>query len=235
MNNHVLSVHNLCKNFGKGVALTRVLNNVSLTISQGEMVGIIGPSGSGKSTLLSILGLLDEQTSGTFELCGKSVDKLSNYQKSIFRNQHIGWIFQNFNLVGDMTVKENIAMPLEFNNTISKEKHYELTLDASAKVGLTDKLNSYPHELSGGQQQRVAIARALVASPDVLLCDEPTGNLDSENADLIMEVFQDLHKNGATILIITHSSQVASKCQNVYNITDGVLSKKSVEVLRNAV
>ena len=209
MNKVVIKIQNLFKSFGKKSNKQLVLNDINLEIYENEMVGIVGPSGSGKSTLLSILGLLDEASEGRYDLSDNNVNKLSNYQKCMLRNQNIGWIFQNFNLIGDMTVQENIELPLRFNKSLAKADYEQRSLAVLKKVGLSDKRHNYPNELSGGQQQRVAIARALVTEPDILLCDEPTGNLDSKNSELIMQLFQSLHQDGATILLITHSENVA--------------------------
>ena len=218
MNKPIIATKKLSKLFGHGNNQQKVLNDVSFSIFSGEMVAIVGPSGSGKSTLLSIVGLLDQQTSGEYQLCGQEINSLSTYQKSVLRNKHIGWIFQNFNLIGDMTVAENIILPLTFDKSLKKSQYHKKVTNVLAKVGLLEKINCYPSELSGGQQQRVAIARALISDPEILLCDEPTGNLDSENAQLIMQLFHDFHRENCTILLITHSAEISEQCQKIYSI-----------------
>ena len=224
-----MQANNLCKSFKTGKKEYKILRDINLSIMSGEMCSIVGPSGSGKSTLLSILGLLDDATQGDFKICNAPVKDLSRNQKTILRNKNIGWIFQNFNLIGDMTIAENIALPLTFNPDIKKSDYASLVEQVTHKVGLIEKLNNYPSELSGGQQQRVAIARAIISEPDILLCDEPTGNLDSKNADLIMELFHQLHSDGCTILLITHSESIADQCQKKYCIVDGRLTLSQSE------
>jgi putative ABC transport system ATP-binding protein len=235
MSKPIIATDKLCKVFGRGNSKQQVLNNVNFSIFPGEMVAIVGPSGSGKSTLLSILGLLDEQTSGDYQLCGQAIDTLSTFQKSVLRNKHIGWIFQNFNLVGDMTVAENIVLPLTFDKTLKKSQYSEKVSNVLKKVGLLEKSGSFPSELSGGQQQRVAIARALITEPEILLCDEPTGNLDSENAELVMQLFHEFHQENCTILLITHSAEISEQCQKIYRINDGKLVLTPATGLQNVV
>ncbi|WP_448546742.1 ABC transporter ATP-binding protein [Thalassotalea fusca] len=219
----IIQTDNLEKSFYAKTNRSPVLKKLNLSIFEGEMTAIMGPSGSGKSTLLSILGLLDADYEGSLKFCNTDVSTLDNRQKSILRNKNIGWVFQNFNLIGDMTVLENVCLPLRFNKAIKKSAYQSLALEQLDKLGLEDKANSFPEELSGGQQQRVAIARALVTSPDIILCDEPTGNLDSKNESGIMDLLQGIHKQGRTILIITHSDKVAERCERVVSISDGVL------------
>ncbi|MBA6254601.1 MULTISPECIES: ABC transporter ATP-binding protein [unclassified Colwellia] len=235
MSKPIIATDKLCKVFGRGNSKQQVLKNVDFSIFPGEMVAIVGPSGSGKSTLLSILGLLDEQTSGDYQLCGQAIDTLSTFQKSVLRNKHIGWIFQNFNLVGDMTVAENIVLPLTFDKTLKKSQYSEKVSNVLKKVGLLEKAGSFPSELSGGQQQRVAIARALITEPEILLCDEPTGNLDSENAELVMQLFHEFHQENCTILLITHSAEISEQCQKIYRINDGKLVLTPATGLKNVV
>ena len=235
MSKPIIATDKLCKVFGCGNSKQQVLKNVDFSIFPGEMVAIVGPSGSGKSTLLSILGLLDEQTSGDYQLCGQAIDTLSTFQKSVLRNKHIGWIFQNFNLVGDMTVAENIVLPLTFDKTLKKSQYSEKVSNVLKKVGLLEKAGSFPSELSGGQQQRVAIARALITEPEILLCDEPTGNLDSENAELVMQLFHEFHQENCTILLITHSAEISEQCQKIYRINDGKLVLTPATGLKNVV
>jgi putative ABC transport system ATP-binding protein len=235
MSKPIIATDKLCKVFGRGNSQQQVLDHVNFSIFPGEMVAIVGPSGSGKSTLLSILGLLDEQTSGEYQLCGQAIDTLSSFQKSTLRNKHIGWVFQNFNLVGDMTVAENIVLPLTFDKSIKKSQYSDRVSNVLKKIDLLDKIDSFPSELSGGQQQRVAIARALITKPEILLCDEPTGNLDSENAQRVMQLFHNFHQENCTILLITHSPEISEQCQKIYSINDGKLALTTKVSLKNVV
>ena len=235
MTNTVISLTGLNKSFQHHSGDNSVLKQISLQIKTGEMIAILGTSGSGKSTLLSILGLLDVADTGSYQLCNQDVSALSAYQLSQLRNQHIGWVFQNFNLIADMTVAENLAVPLRFNPAIKATQYSERINDVLAKVGLSDRASFYPDQLSGGQQQRVAIARALICQPDILLCDEPTGNLDSNNAAKIMTLLGNLHKEGKTVLIITHDNTVAACCQKAYKMHDGELSPLEDEEYRRVV
>lgn len=219
--NYLIETRNLTKYFGKKSNLLCALDNINLIVKAGEFVAIQGPSGCGKSTLLSILGLLDVSTGGEYLLCGHHVEKLTKYQHAILRNKHIGWIFQSFNLIGDMTVQENISLPLRYNDSIPKSDHMKLIGNAIEKVGLSDKATAYPGQLSGGQQQRVAIARAIVATPDIIIADEPTGNLDTKNTEVIFDLLKDLNVSGTTILMVTHDPELANKCKRVINMKDG--------------
>lgn len=200
-----------------------ILKNISLDITDGETLAITGPSGSGKSTLLSILGLLDTATQGEYLLREQEINSLSRRQKSIIRNRHIGWIFQNFSLIGDMTALENVALPLRFNHEIAKSTYREKAEEALLKVGLADKKNSRPCELSGGQQQRVAIARALVNQPGLILADEPTGNLDSSTGQEIIKLLLSFASLGTTVIIVTHDQSIATRCQRIIRLIDGVI------------
>lgn len=235
MSESVIKLVGLNKSFIHRAGNNHVLKQINLQINAGEMVAILGQSGSGKSTLLSILGLLDIADSGSYYLCNQDVKSLSAYQLSQLRNQHVGWVFQNFNLIADMTVSENLTVPLRFNDSIKPSEYDRRVADVLAKVGLSDRCSFYPDELSGGQQQRVAIARALICQPDILLCDEPTGNLDSTNSNKIMDLLCSLHKEGRTVLIITHDSTVAACCQKAYNMVDGTLQLLSAQEFKHAV
>lgn len=223
MSDVLIHLANISKQFSHKAGSIQVLNNIDLLINRGECVAIVGPSGSGKSTLLSLIGLLDNATTGFYTLCGTEVNQLSHYQLSVLRNRNIGWVFQNFNLVAELTVLQNVALPLRYNNTISKTQHHLMAMKQLGLVGLADKADSYPDQLSGGQQQRVAIARALVADPNVLLCDEPTGNLDSDNAKQITNLLFNLNKRGTTVLIVTHDQTLAQLCERIIHISDGVV------------
>lgn len=235
MNNNVITLSGLNKSFKHQSGDNPVLKQINLQIKTGEMIAILGASGSGKSTLLSILGLLDIADTGNYKLCNQDVSALSAYQLSQLRNQHIGWIFQNFNLIADMTVAENLAVPLRYNTAVNSAQYAERINNVLTLVELADRSSFYPDELSGGQQQRVAIARALICEPDILLCDEPTGNLDSSNAAKIMSLLGDLHKKGKTILIITHDNTVAECCEKAYKMHDGELSPLEDEEYKRAV
>jgi len=221
----LISLSNLSKSFVSRAGSVDVLKEVDLDIARGECVALVGQSGSGKSTLLSIIGLLDSATSGTYTLCGSAVSALSHYQLSILRNRNIGWIFQNFNLVSELSVLKNIELPMRYNSDIKKADYETIAMKQLTLVGLQDKAHSYPDQLSGGQQQRVAIARALVGEPDMLLCDEPTGNLDSKNSEQITDLLLELNKRGTTVLIVTHDNELAKKCERIIQISDGEINQ----------
>lgn len=199
------------------------LSKVNLKINEGEMTAIVGPSGSGKSTLLSIIGLLDSPSNGQYTLKDTNVATLTAHQIRELRNHQIGWIFQNFNLIGSMTCLENVAAPLRYNKRISRSEYKKRALEGLEQMGLADKANQFPYQLSGGQQQRIAIARALINQPALIVADEPTGNLDSETSELIMQRLHTLHQAGTTLLIVTHNPDIASQCNRTVTITDGEL------------
>lgn len=219
----LIKLENVSKRFSSKAGQLDVLKNVNLDIAKGDCVAIVGQSGSGKSTLLSIIGLLDSASEGEYLLSDTSVTSLSNYQLSTLRNRNIGWIFQNFNLVAELSVLHNVILPLKYNKSVKKADRVKLAMAQLALVGLADKAAFYPDQLSGGQQQRVAIARALISNPDVLLCDEPTGNLDSAMSDQIMDLLMKLHHLGTTLLVVTHDSGVAQRCQRTIRIRDGAV------------
>ena len=187
---------------------THALKEITLHIHKGEYVSIEGPSGSGKSTLLSILGLLDGCSSGQYRLNGQDVSGLPARRRASVRNSQIGFVFQSFNLIGDMTVQENVELPLMYRSLSSRERRQRVT-DALERVGMSHRLKHYPAQLSGGQQQRVAVARAVVGQPAILLADEPTGNLDSKNGDAVMELLGELHRQGSTLCVVTHDRRYA--------------------------
>jgi putative ABC transport system ATP-binding protein len=201
----------------------QALKNINLSIQKGEFVAIVGPSGSGKSTLMNILGLLDSPSSGSYDLDGKDVSRLSENTLAQIRNKKIGFVFQNFNLLNRTSALQNVELPLVYAG-VSRGERLRRAKKALEEVGLAEKLNSRPNQLSGGQQQRVAIARALVTDPEIILADEPTGNLDTKTGDEIMRIFYDLHKQGKTIILITHSPEVAKQAKRVVTIKDGELS-----------
>ncbi len=199
---------------------THALSGVKFEIRHGDYVSISGPSGCGKSTLLAILGLLDSPTSGSYILRGEPVAQLNHAQRARVRNREIGFIFQSFNLIGDLTVWENIELPLTYRGLTSEERR-ERVDEALAKVGMTARAKHYPAQLSGGQQQRVAVARALGGRPSILLADEPTGNLDSKNGDAVMALLRELHAEGATICLVTHDPRHARDAQRSIHLFDG--------------
>ncbi|REL28604.1 ABC transporter ATP-binding protein [Thalassotalea euphylliae] len=221
MDKPLIKVSQLCKSFYHGDTVLPAINNVSFEVYKGDYVAILGRSGSGKSTLLSVLGLLDTPSSGTYELSGHDITQLSFYQQSILRNKHLGWVFQNFNLINDMNVVENITLPLKYNPDIKPAQYRALALASLKKVNLTDKAEQYPSQLSGGQQQRVAIARAIVSNPDLILADEPTGNLDTESGQLIIELLNDINNSGTTVLMVTHDQDIAAACKQSITIENG--------------
>lgn len=202
---------------------TYALSQINLQISAGEFVSIAGPSGCGKSTLLSILGLLDDCSEGDFLLKGHSVNALSATEKAKVRNKEMGFVFQSFNLISDLTVEENVALPLTYRNEFSAQEIKEKVSDALSKVNMANRTSHYPSQLSGGQQQRVAVARAIVGSPSIIFADEPTGNLDSKNAQAVMDLFKSLHEQGATICMVTHDQANAHLAQRIIELFDGKL------------
>lgn len=199
---------------------THALAGIHLDIMPGEYVSIAGPSGCGKSTLLSILGLLDTPTDGTYILNGKSVDNLSLSERARIRNREVGFIFQAFNLIGDLTVYENVELPLTYRGTPSAERKKRVQ-DALERVGMAHRMKHYPAQLSGGQQQRVAVARAVVGDPSILLADEPTGNLDSSNGEAVMGLMKELHSAGSTICMVTHDPRYAQHAERGIHLFDG--------------
>ena len=216
----LVEVRDLCKIYNPGENEVRALDHVNLKISRGEFVAIIGHSGSGKSTLMNMLGCLDVPTSGSYYLNGKDVSHLTDDELSDIRNLEIGFIFQGFNLIPNLTARENVELPLIYRGVGRKERE-ALALDALETVGLSHRIDHKPNEMSGGQQQRVAIARAIAARPPVILADEPTGNLDSHSTQDIMSVLKDLHKSGRTVILITHDNDIAAQVKRVIRIKDG--------------
>lgn len=223
----MINTSSLSKVFRTEEIETKALNEVSITINQGDFVSIMGASGSGKSTLLNIVGLLDSATSGSYQLLNQEMTDLKEQQKSKFRKENIGFVFQNFNLIDELSVYDNIELPLIYNNVSTSERKLKVEKIAE-RLGISHRLKHYPQQLSGGQQQRVAVARALINDPKIILADEPTGNLDSKNGNEVMELLTDLHAQGATILMVTHSEYDASFSQRTILMKDGaVLSEKN--------
>lgn len=200
---------------------THALANINLEIRQGEYLSISGPSGCGKSTLLSVLGLLDTSTSGRYHLAGNDVSQLSRNERSKIRNNQIGFIFQAFNLISDLTVAENIELPLSYRKDINKQQRNSMVRDSLEKVSMLHRANHFPSQLSGGQQQRVAVARAISGNPSIIFADEPTGNLDSKNAQIVMAMLDQLHSDGATICMVTHDPRSAARAQRMIEVFDG--------------
>ncbi len=214
----------MSKVYNPGENEVRALNNISLSIGEKEFVAIIGQSGSGKSTLMNMLGCLDVPTSGTYTLKGRDVAELMDDELSEIRNKEIGFIFQGFNLIPSLTALENVELPLIYRG-VSKSKRVQLAKEALTKVGLENRMTHKPSEMSGGQQQRVAIARAIAQAPPIILADEPTGNLDSHSSVEIMEILKKLHRDGRTVIIITHDPVIASKAERIIHIMDGKIYK----------
>jgi putative ABC transport system ATP-binding protein len=216
----VIRMRNLSKVFITEEIETHALDGVDVDIRRGEFVSIAGPSGCGKSTLLSVMGLLDSATDGSYKLKGTEVSELSVKQRSLLRNREIGFIFQSFNLIGDLTVWENIELPLTYRGMPATTRR-ERVAQALERVGMAHRMKHYSSQLSGGQQQRVAVARALAGSPAILLADEPTGNLDSKNGIAVMELLRELHNEGATICMVTHDPRFASFADRTLHLFDG--------------
>ena len=218
----ILKLTDICKDYIQGKEPVRVLKNINLTVERGDYLAIMGPSGSGKSTLMNLIGCLDVPTSGSYELMGKNLTDMTDKELAAIRNKHIGFVFQNFNLLPKMDATDNVALPLLYANVPLKERRARAE-EALKAVGLEDRIHFLPNQLSGGQCQRVAIARAMVGKPDILLADEPTGALDSKSGTQIMEIFRKLSDEGMTILMITHELRIAQCAKKIYHILDGVL------------
>ena len=217
----VINVVDLTKVYLTDEVETHALTGVTLRVEVGEYVAIMGPSGCGKTTLMSILGLLDVPTSGTYELAGTPVANLDARQRAHFRNRNIGFVFQSFNLIGDLTVYENVELPLIYRGGLSRAARRDRVSAALESIGMVHRMRHYPTQLSGGQQQRVAIARALVGDPAILLADEPTGNLDSANGEKVMELLAELNSRGATLVMVTHDARYAAHARRLVRLFDG--------------
>ena len=224
----VIKLRDLTKVFATDEVETHALSNVTLDIARGEYVSIGGPSGCGKSTLLSILGLLDSPTRGAYELNNRPVAELPASERARVRNREIGFIFQSFNLIGDLTVFENVELPLTYRGMRPAERRQRVT-DALERVGMAHRAKHLPSQLSGGQQQRVAVARAVAGEPVILLADEPTGNLDSKSGEAVMELLRELHQAGATICMVTHDPRYARHAQRNIHLFDGRIVDEPME------
>ena len=220
----LIEVKDLYKIYNPGENEVRALDGVSLTIDRGEFVAIIGHSGSGKSTFMNMLGLLDVPTSGEYKLDGHNTSKLSDDEMSEIRNKEIGFIFQGFNLISSLTAQENVELPLAYRGMPKAQRHV-LSEDALKRVGLEKGMNHLPKQMSGGQQQRVAIARAVAAKPPIILADEPTGNLDSHSGAEVMRILHELHREGRTVILITHDNEIAANAHRVIRIQDGQVTE----------
>ncbi|MFD0762062.1 ABC transporter ATP-binding protein [Lutibacter aestuarii] len=233
----MIKIENLSKIFRTEEVETKALNDISFQIKQGDFVSVMGPSGSGKSTLLNIVGLLDSVSNGSYQLFGKEMVGLKEKDRAKVRKQNIGFVFQNFNLIDELSVFANIELPLIYNNVSSSERKKRV-IKIAERLNISHRLKHFPQQLSGGQQQRVAVARALINDPKIILADEPTGNLDSKNGNEVMELLTDLHANGATILMVTHSNYDASFSQKTILMKDGMilsekLNQRNVDILVN--
>jgi putative ABC transport system ATP-binding protein len=233
----MITIKNLNRIFSTDQVQTKALNDINLTITQGEFISIMGPSGCGKSTLLNIIGLLDDINGGSYKLLDHEIAGMKENQRSKIRKENIGFIFQNFNLIDELNVFDNIELPLIYNKVPSSERKQRVK-DMAEKLNIVHRLQHYPQQLSGGQQQRVAVARALINNPKIILADEPTGNLDSTNGNEVMELLTSLHAQGATILMVTHSAADASFSQKIISMKDGEilaekLNQKTINVFQS--
>jgi len=222
-NSVMIEIRNMSKIYRIGDVEVKALNNISLNIRQHEFVSIVGPSGSGKSTLMNMIGCLDVSTSGEYRLDGMEVSGLTDDQLAFIRNHKIGFVFQGFNLIQKLNALENVELPLIYQGMPTRDR-YERSVEALKLVGLEDRAHHRPAELSGGQQQRVAIARALVGNPQIILADEPTGNLDSKSGRDIMNMLKELHLKGSTIVLITHDNDIAMMAERIVHIQDGQIN-----------
>jgi putative ABC transport system ATP-binding protein len=226
----LIEIEGLTKVFYTDEIETHALSGIHLRIDRGEYVAMSGPSGCGKSTLLSIIGLLDTPTGGKYMLNGHEVENLDFSQRSRIRNQEIGFIFQSFNLIGDLTVYENVELPLTYRSGMTAAERKRRVQESLERVAMAHRMRHYPSQLSGGQQQRVAVARALAGSPSILLADEPTGNLDSKNGEAVMDLLRNLHREGATICMVTHDPRFAAHADRQVHLFDGkVVSEEELQ------
>jgi putative ABC transport system ATP-binding protein len=235
MDGVLIKLENIKKIFHTEEVETHALSNVSLNINKGEFVSISGPSGCGKSTLLTLLGLLDTASEGTYVLAGHDVSAIPKGERARIRNKEIGFVFQSFNLISDLDVEENVELPLTYRAELNKSQRKQMVKDALEKVDMSHRAKHFPSQLSGGQQQRVAVARAIAGNPSVLLADEPTGNLDTKNAETVMQLLEKLHMEGATICMVTHDPRSASRADRRIDLLDGrIVSDKTVATRKPA-
>ncbi len=220
----LLELSNIGKSYFTDEIETRAVSSINLKVSDGEYVALTGPSGCGKSTLLSILGLLDLPTSGSYRLGERDVSSLNRAQRAKVRNMHVGFVFQSFNLISDLSVEENVMLPLTYRKGMTKQEASRKTAWVLDKVEMSHRAKHFPFQLSGGQQQRVAVSRALVNDPSIILADEPTGNLDTKNAEKVMELLDQLHKDGSTIVMVTHDPALANHATRRLEMLDGLIN-----------
>ncbi len=218
----VIKIRNITRDFPLGNEIVKVLKGIDLDIERGEYVALMGPSGSGKSTLMNLLGCLDTPTSGSYELNGSDVSNMTDDELAEIRNKEIGFVFQTFNLLPRTTALENVALPMIYAGA-SKSERTERAKQVLADVGLADRMDHKPNQLSGGQRQRVAVGRALVNRPSIILADEPTGNLDSKTSEEIMNLFNDIHKAGNTVIVVTHEEEIAKLAHRIIRLRDGIV------------
>lgn len=228
----LVEINNICKIYNPGENEVRALDHVSVSIDEGEFVAIIGQSGSGKSTLMNMLGCLDVPTSGEYRLHGQNVSELTDNELSDIRNREIGFIFQGFNLIANLTALENVELPLIYRG-VPRGERVRLARTALEKVGLGKRMEHKPAEMSGGQQQRVAIARAIAQAPPIILADEPTGNLDSRSTEEIMAILQELYEEGRTVILITHNNEIADRAKRIIQIKDGKIESDTRTATEN--
>ena len=224
----IVELNGIAKVFVTDEVETHALSNIDLTIKNGEFVSIAGPSGCGKSTLLSILGLLHTSTRGSYKLAGENVEKLTARVRARTRNEYLGYVFQSFNLIGSLTAAQNVELPLLYRGLKRGERRNQ-ALSALEQVGMGHRTRHYPTQLSGGQQQRVAVARAIVGQPEIVLADEPTGNLDSNNGEVVMNLLSDLHSKGTTICMVTHDPRYFKFSERTIHLFDGKIVKENTD------
>lgn len=229
----VIKIRNITRDFPLGNEIVKVLKGIDLDIERGEYVALMGPSGSGKSTLMNLLGCLDTATSGSYELNGKDVSNMTDDELAEIRNKEIGFVFQTFNLLPRTTALENVALPMIYAG-VSKSDRTERAKQVLTNVGLADRMDHKPNQLSGGQRQRVAIGRALVNKPSIILADEPTGNLDSKTSEEIMVLFNEIHKAGNTVIVVTHEEEIAEHAQRIIRLRDGIVESDTKKEVVNS-